>query len=241
MEKSGFATLLALADSYIADACPALSPELLFELRRIIRNYISGVITCTQASQLFIQTVGINTPVHRVSAILRVSELPLASCPAPVLPPRKKTTAWTQSEDERLLAAITRFGLDNWHMVSHFVGGHRTRSQCAQRWLRSLDPNISRVLWSHKEECRLSELVQQYGVHAWTRIAAGLGNRSDAQCRYHFLRIMKGKPVNDEISDAVRTDDSGTEPHASPPAEQHKMRPGKFLLPPIRLLMGIPL
>jgi hypothetical protein len=233
MEKSSIAMLLSLADSYITEACPSLSPELFSELRKVIEHYITGIITCERASSLFLETIGINTPIHRISAILHVSDCPIAPfsdipfTPAPIVPQPRKAKAWTQYEDQRLLSAITRFGLDNWSLVSQFVGNHRTRSQCAQRWSRSLDPKISRVMWTREEESRLSDLVQRHGVHAWMRIAAELGNRNDAQCRYHYLRMMKGEPVGESADLAVE------------PGAAKELKPQRSLLPPINLLIGV--
>lgn len=105
--------------------------------------------------------------------------------------PRKKTHPWTEYEDQRLLYAIHRYGLDNWAPVSVFVGNRRTRAQCSQRWFRGLDPRISKVLWSAEEESRLLQLIERYGDRAWTKISSELGNRSDAQCRYHYRQMMK--------------------------------------------------
>jgi hypothetical protein len=249
MERSGYAMLFTLADSYILEACSGLNVELFSELRKIIQHYISGVITCERASELFIETVGVNTPVHRISAILRVSEHPAAPSmpllPTPVLPLRARGKAWTKYEDERLLSAIMRFGVDNWATVAQFVGTQRTKSQCAQRWFRSLNPSISRVMWTREEEARLSELVQRHGLHSWMRVAAELGSRNDAQCRYHYLRIMKGEPVNDctdDAGDAVPADGAdgaAARPSAPRLDERPAQRELRPLLPPINLLIGI--
>jgi hypothetical protein len=81
--------------------------------------------------------------------------------------------------------------LDNWAAVAEFVGNRRTRPQCSQRWLRGLDPRISRVLWTQEEEQKLSDLVRQHGNHAWMKIAAELGSRSDSQCRYHYHHMVR--------------------------------------------------
>lgn len=104
---------------------------------------------------------------------------------------RRKSHCWTSSEDERLLAGVHRYGLDNWSSVAHFVGNERTRSQCSQRWFRGIDPRLSKNLWTREEDNMLISLVSFYGDRAWTKISSKLGNRSDVQCRYHYKQIHK--------------------------------------------------
>lgn len=104
---------------------------------------------------------------------------------------RKKIQSWTKIEDNRLLAGILRYGLENWSSVSTFVGNCRTRGQCSQRWQRGLDPTIKRSNWTPEEEQKLLDLVAKYGEKAWMKIASEIGNRSDVQCRYHYLQMQK--------------------------------------------------
>jgi hypothetical protein len=96
-------------------------------------------------------------------------------------------------EDQRLLAGITRFGPDNWAPVAAFVGNGRTRSQCAQRWNRGINPSISKEPWTVGEEEELKRLVKLNSESSWHKIAGELGNRSDVQCRYHYIQMQKGK------------------------------------------------
>lgn len=104
---------------------------------------------------------------------------------------KKRSHCWTTYEDEKLLAAIHRFGVDNWSSIARFVGNSRTRSQCSQRWFRGLDPRLSKNQWTREEESMLIQLVSTYGDRSWTRVASKLGNRSDVQCRYHYKQIHK--------------------------------------------------
>jgi hypothetical protein len=106
---------------------------------------------------------------------------------------RKRTRSWTDYENQRLLAGIHRFGTDDWLSVATFVGNGRTRSQCSQRWVRGLDPRISKERWSRDEEEMLDRLVVKYGTKSWTKIASEIGNRSDVQCRYHFNQMKQGE------------------------------------------------
>ncbi|OHT04004.1 hypothetical protein TRFO_28606 [Tritrichomonas foetus] len=150
--------------------------------------------------QRAIQTI---EPLEKIDVVLSVPETP---------PPinrseyfsesihslRKKTRPWSSPEDIRLLAGINKFGLDNWISVSKFVGNGRSRAQCAQRWVRGLDPRISKDQWSQEEEEKMLELIKTSSNKGWTTIAAGMGNRSDVQCRYHFLQMQReGKLVGE--------------------------------------------
>jgi hypothetical protein len=104
---------------------------------------------------------------------------------------RQRPNRWAPEEDERLLAAIQEHGVDNWPAIAALVGGGRTRSQCAQRWHRGLDPKLNKKNWTGEEEQRLIDLVQLHGEKAWTRVAAEFGDRSDVQCRFRYRFLVK--------------------------------------------------
>lgn len=104
----------------------------------------------------------------------------------------KKTTLGQQLKIKRLLAAVARYGIENWKNISDFVGNGRTRSQCSQRWLRCLNPKISKKSWTNDEDKQLKELVDTHGNKSWTKIASIMGNRSDVQCRYHYNHLIEG-------------------------------------------------
>jgi hypothetical protein len=105
---------------------------------------------------------------------------------------------WSTYEDQRLLAGILRFGIENWTSIAAFVGNGRSRSQCSQRWYRGLNPSVVKGQWSKEEEERLVELVRSSGDQSWTKIALQLGNRSDVQCRYRYHQLLKeqGSPIS---------------------------------------------
>lgn len=195
-----FNPIIAVAESYIREITPEISSSLLKELTDVIQELLHSQISTEQASQFFMEKLGSKRPVEKISAILNVSDTPIqVANESSYIPfngqyganPRKKTHPWTEYEDQRLLAAINKFGLDNWASISAFVGNGRTRAQCSQRWFRGLDPRISKVLWSKEEESRLLQLVERYGDRSWTKISSELKNRSDAQCRYHYRQMMK--------------------------------------------------
>ena len=102
---------------------------------------------------------------------------------------RQPARVWREYEDRRLLAGIHRYGLNDWHQVSAFVGSGRNAVQCSQRWFRSLDPDISRDAWTPEEDTLLIELVAKLGDKSWKLIAEQMPRRSDVQCRYRYRRI----------------------------------------------------
>ena len=101
---------------------------------------------------------------------------------------RQKPKPWTNNEDIRLLAGIHLFHF-NWKAVSAFVKSGRSGEQCFQRWARTLDPSISKEMWTDEEDERLIQLIHQFN-NRWTKIGKELG-RSDVQCRYRYSQIQK--------------------------------------------------
>lgn len=106
---------------------------------------------------------------------------------------RKRALTWSIEDDNRLIMAVSLYGRDNWPLISRFVGGGRTRGQCSQRWIRVVDPKISRQPWSPEDDERLCEFVDQFGKKSWMRVSDAMGNRSDVQCRYRYGQIEAGK------------------------------------------------
>ena len=51
-----------------------------------------------------------------------------------------------------------------------------------------------RSLLDHNEDVKLIQLVRQYGDKSWTKISNAMGNRSDVQCRYHYIQLTKDMP-----------------------------------------------
>lgn len=109
---------------------------------------------------------------------------------------RSPGRSWSKEEDNKLREAIELLGTDSWARVAHYVGFGRTRGQCSQRWIRGLDPSISRERWTPEEEQKLDALVKQYGMKSWMKIAKEIGTRNDVQCRYHYSQMMKHRSLS---------------------------------------------
>jgi hypothetical protein len=130
---------------------------------------------------------------------------------------RRKPRPWSPYEDTRLTAAVYRFGVDNWASVANFVGGNRTRAQCSQRWVRGLDPRISKGQWSPDDDERLIQLVRAHGSHTWSQISADMGNRSDVQCRYHFFQLYREGKLPPDVAAMAPPERPPALPTSPPP------------------------
>ncbi|KAH0787243.1 Myb-like DNA-binding domain containing protein [Histomonas meleagridis] len=214
-----------------------LTPEKHEILENAFEDFITGKRNIFETSAIFQLNIGTTKPLDRIVAILQTSYTPIPNFPLLYESPtslRKKTRSWTEYEDQRLLAGIHRYGLDNWLSVSAFVGNGRTRAQCSQRWVRGLDPRISKDRWTEEDEKLLLSLVKKYGSKYWTRIAQEMGNRSDVQCRYHYQQLkMNANLYSDDNNNSEPTKMMGS---ISVPVRltlNNTQTPSKTKLPPI--------
>ena len=201
------------------------------KVRGVVERFLSGQISFQQAASKFSALVGTTEPIERIADIIS-----LVNSPAPDVyedttlddgnSRRKKTRGWTTMEDMRLLAGIHKFGLDEWPNVAAFVGHGRTRNQCSQRWLRVLDPKISKDVWTKAETEKLFRLVEQYGTKSWMKIATEMGNRCDVQCRYQYMRHQKAKDYASSAGQSVA------------PEKLVPVADAKPLLPPMQAAVG---
>lgn len=204
MELSKFAGLeymvdLALSD--VEDSMNDLSKEMKEKLKDLFTSYVYEEISYEKCRQSLLSLIGRDDSLSRIKEIMMIPDEPLpfdeeqeqnAKKLDYHMSVRKKNHTWTAIEDQRLLAAVARYGIENWKNISDFVGNGRTRSQCSQRWLRCLNPKISKKSWTNEEDKQLKELVDIHGNKSWTKIASIMGNRSDVQCRYHYNHLIEG-------------------------------------------------
>ena len=186
--------LVSVGLSFVTEYDEHVSSEKLSILERALTDFLENRKSFFETAQIYQTTIGTTKPIDRIATILQTPDLPIPNFSMfnqGGSSSRKKTRSWTEYEDQRLLAGIHRFGTDNWLIVANFVGNGRTRAQCSQRWIRGLDPRISKDKWSKEDEELLLRLVEQYGTKCWTRIAQEMGNRSDVQCRYRYYQIQK--------------------------------------------------
>lgn len=186
--------------SYIKDEAEQFPIDNQKEAFDALIQYLEGKISEKQANFIVFKNIGSTSIVDKITAILTISPDPI---PAPENNVKDTKTSgnkthkakmWSAYEDQRLLAAIHNYGLDKWIQVSEFIGNGRTRAQCSQRWSRGLDPHIYKGPWTKKEDENLLKLIRIYGDKSWKKVSFHMGNRSDAQCRYHFQQLQKTTP-----------------------------------------------
>lgn len=183
--------------------------DIKFQTSNLIIHFIKNPSKFQECEQSSLALTGTSQPIERLRDILNVGNDPIPYTNGDIDDKddnsRKKSRTWTTYEDNRLIAGIYRFGIDNWTSISRFVGNGRTRSQCSQRWQRGLDPHLSKDQWSVPEEAYLLQLVQYYGEKSWTQIAGKMGNRSDVQCRYRYKQMQKDRSLHVRSMQAANT------------------------------------
>jgi hypothetical protein len=92
---------------------------------------------------------------------------------------------WTPEEDAKLTDAVQQLGKD-WVAVAAMIPG-RNNALCRQRWIQSLDPDISPGRWTVEESTKLTDAVNQFG-NDWVRVAAMFPGRTNKQCRKRWGR-----------------------------------------------------
>lgn len=202
--------LIDVANSYLSECCSSIEQSQKDVAFDALKSYINGLLTYEAAAQRIKNAIQTTSPIDKIRTILTVDENPLppqentsingidplsSTYGINSMSAKRKLNPWDPLEDARLLAAIHRYGVENWIAVAKFVGNSRTRAQCSQRWNRGLDPHLKKCRWTAEEEEKLQELVNLHGLKAWTQISQKLGNRSDVQCRYHYNQMMKSKTL----------------------------------------------
>ena len=233
--------ILDVAMSYTRHSSPHFDDqEVLDQVREAFRALIYANGPREPVAELLERHFGTSQPLKKIEAILQAPDTPP---PTPRIEPaaesanslRKKTRPWSTNEDIRLLAGIHRFGVDNWVSVAKFVGNGRSRAQCSQRWVRGLDPRISKDQWSPSDEKRLLDLIKANGIKGWTAIAAAMGNRSDVQCRYHYMQMQRDGKFAGELA-AIGAPEKAHSPPIPLPANPMPRLPRNASIPiqPIR-------
>jgi hypothetical protein len=202
--------------SYVADVAPPdLSPATTSAIRSAFSTFIDQYSAAdpnwqnTPIWALLTTHLKSIDPLERVLAILAAGPDPLPPVRpsfhrCPLWKTRQPFRPWTVLEDQRLIAGIHRYGVDDWTRVAAFVGASRDRPQCSQRWLRGLDPRLSKRVWTPEEEKKLVDLVTNQPNMRWTEIAALMGNRSDSQCRYRIKQLYKAGVLPEVLTGVVR-------------------------------------
>lgn len=125
--------------------------------------------TISDSSHSF-STSSINTPTS-----------PMAS------PVTKRKSAWTQQEDQILLAAYDSFPRQ-WAKIATLIQG-RTNHQVKQRWSYVLNSDIRNGQWTSEEDSALVIGYHQHG-NQWAKIALSILGRTNIQCRNRWKDVL---------------------------------------------------
>lgn len=114
-----------------------------------------------------------------------------------------KLGKWDESEDKLLRHAYDVHG-PKWALVAESVP-FRTRAQCRDRWVTSLDPSINRSKFEADEYVKIVELVKLHGKN-WTFIAQQLNGRTDSQVTQKYKKLIKNIPGISGVSPDSQND-----------------------------------
>ena len=84
---------------------------------------------------------------------------------------------WSQSEDQILMALVSRQGSSNWVRISSCIGT-RSPKQCRERYHQNLKPTLNHTPITEHEGRQIEEMVRTIGKR-WGEIARRLPGRSD--------------------------------------------------------------
>ena len=77
--------------------------------------------------------------------------------------------SWTPEEDEKLMAAVTKWGACRWSMIAMHVASGRVGKQCRERWNNHLCPDVKKYEWSDAEDLAILQGVADQGTR-WCEI-----------------------------------------------------------------------
>lgn len=189
--------LLEMASSH-DDAEDKLPEQAQANIRNVLLKYLYKEISPQSAKEALMSIVGNHNKLDTLESIINSQESP-PQISSPSDTEKTKNRPWRTDEDYRLIAAIYRFGKDQWSQIANFVGNGRTKAQCHQRWNRALSPGISKSAWTPEEEAKLLDLVSKNGESSWKLISSKMGNRTDVQCRYMYSKLKKDQTANSPV------------------------------------------
>jgi len=103
---------------------------------------------------------------------------------------KKHSRRWTKREDEKLKAAVTALGANNWRAVEHWLAGHdRTADQCQRRWQSVLREGLVKGAFTEEEDDIIVQSMLEGGL-TWMQIAGRIPGRIGKQCRERWTNHL---------------------------------------------------
>lgn len=108
-----------------------------------------------------------------------------------VLNPALIKGAWSAEEDRQIIEWVNNNGAKNWSALANNLPG-RLGKQCRERWVNSLDPNLSHNPWTQAED---NFLIKQHEIlgNKWAQIAAQMPGRTDNSVKNRWNSSLKRK------------------------------------------------
>jgi hypothetical protein len=95
---------------------------------------------------------------------------------------------WIPEENAKLTKAVKKHG-KNWVAVAAMVSG-RTRDQCRQRWVSTLNPaNVKNEKWTPEEDAKLTKAVNKHGKD-WVANSTLVAGRTNKQCHQRWTQTL---------------------------------------------------
>lgn len=105
-----------------------------------------------------------------------------------------KRKIWNLEEDQRLkLIASNGSPIIDWERVAldlSVLGYKKTPTQCKNRWLRFLSPNLNKNKWTREESINIVKMVKKYNAN-WKIITEHFSDRTDNTIKNEFFNVMR--------------------------------------------------
>lgn len=118
--------------------------------------------------------------------------------------------AWTNIEDQILLAAYMKYGGNQWLRIASLLPKH-SASQVKARWEEYLDPTLRKSPWSNKEDEKLLHLARIMPMQ-WRSISQYFG-RSAYQCVERYRELIDKASGTPHIADNESAVEHGMMPN----------------------------
>ncbi|OHT00245.1 hypothetical protein TRFO_33119 [Tritrichomonas foetus] len=121
------------------------------------------------------------------------------------LDPKLTKGPFTSEEDKIIIDYVAKFGPQNWPGLSQLIQ-NRSPKQCRERWFNHLDPNVSSLPWTQKEDEMIFDMISKYG-HKWSIIAKCIPGRTDNAIKNRWNSSISKRIIVDKSGMTILTPD----------------------------------